>query len=175
MTDLTRWTTPEYYYGYNPVGDFLIGMRTRDSDILTISNFESVKERLLEAAKEFTDPNPRYDQYGHKEPSTTWIYTWTATCWAHGWREYLMIRSDAPEEILKVAEACTSALELYPIFDEDNYYIRQEAAIEDYWKHCSIKERVHCCQKAGTSIFAARHNWPENEVFEFLMDSGEFA
>lgn len=175
MSKLTRWTTPDYYYGFNPVDDFLIGMRTRDSNILTISNFECFKEHLLDSSKEFPDPEPRYDEYGNEEPSTTWVYTWTASCWAHGWREYLMIRSDAPKEILEVAKACSTMLELYPIFDEDDYDRRQEAAIEDFWKNCSIKERIHYCKEAQCSIFAARRNWPDPEVFNTLMDSGEFS
>lgn len=181
MTEITlqRWEQPQYYYGFSPIGDYCIYARHRDSDILTNSNFETLEKLLFEAAKKLPEPETRYDNQEREMPSS-WVYTFSASCWAFGWREYLMIRymEHGPEgydELVQQANALVSSIrDIYPILDEDNYWQRQDDAMTDYWKGLSMKERVELCQENDTSIFSARADYPPANVRDAWSDSGEF-
>lgn len=171
---MIKWTTPKDYAGYNPTDDYVLYMRHRDSSILDNSNFDCLCVHLKLISKNCPEPNMRLDYYGDEIPSD-WVYTWTTSCWAHGWREYLMVRGDAPELLVKEAEACFNAIDGYPIFNEDDYINRQDAAIWNYWEHIGTSERIHYCNESDVSIFAARRNEIPSDVYDALLDSGEFA
>ena len=180
MAEMTMpvWKHPEYYAGFSPDGDYVLYARHRDSSILDNSNFECLKEHLMKAVK---DPNlgeapPRKDPSDWYDIPEGWIYDWSASCWAHGWREYLMVRADAPEELLKVAQEIHDDLtNNYPVFNDDDYSHRQDEAICEFWGRMSISERVYLCQKAEVSVFTARHEEIPVEVYDYWYDSGEFA
>lgn len=171
---MIKWTHPRDYAGYNPTDDYVLYMRHRDSSILDNSDFDCLYYHLRTIAKNCPEPDIRHDHRGDEIPSD-WVYTWTASCWAHGWREYLMVRGDAPESLLKKAEECFNAINNYLIFDEADYSRRQDAAICDYWEDMGTSERIHYCAEAGVSIFAARRNEIPSDVYDALYDSGEFA
>lgn len=170
---LQQWATPSSYYGFNPVGDYLVYARNRDSSILENSNFEVLLKLLTEHAKDL----PELDG---ESPRDQWVYTFTASCWAHGWREYLMIRYETTEnssyhKLLHAANSAVTKLkEIYPIMDEDHYLEMQNTAIDEYWENMSIEDRVELCQTSGCSIFAARYNYIPADVHSHLYDSGEF-
>lgn len=177
---LPCWETPESYYGFNPVGDYCIYARNRDSSILTNSNFEGLEKILMEVSNNLPAPEPRFDEQGREMPSS-WVYTFSASCWAHGWREYLMLRHvdagpEGYDELVQQANALVTELrDIYPILDEDDYWERQDAAMTDYWNSLSIEERVALCKDHDESIFSARADYPPANVRDSWSDSGEFS
>ena len=174
---LDQWTTPDSYWGFNPVGDYGVYVRNRDSQILDNSNFECILayiKQFIEREK-LPEPESRFDEDGDEMPSG-WVYTWSASCWAHGWREYLMLRQDAPKELVDyVTQIVDDIRNVYPIFDEDDYSERQDEAIYDFWRTMGTKSRIDYCKDAEISIFAARReNDIPHEVYDSLYESGEF-
>jgi hypothetical protein len=173
------WKTPDSYFGYNPIGDYVLYVRHRDSDLLTESNWECLQESLNKIIKTLAAPEIRYkkDYYGEDEElPSDWMYTWEASHWAVGWIEYLMIRDDAPRVLLEAADELYDFLKRqYPILDEEDYSRRQDEAIYQWWKDCNLEERMEYCRKSGDSIFAARR---EDEippdVYDDLRDSDMF-
>lgn len=170
---LRKWEMPSHYFGFNPEGDYVLLMRHRDSSILDNSDFEVLRQVLTETAKNL----PPIDD---EAPRDQWVYTFTVSCWARGWREYLMIRYETTEnslyrELLHTANSAITLLdEVYPILDEDHYTKMQDAAICKYWEEMSISDRVHYCQEAACNIFTARHNSIPQAVFDHFYESGEF-
>lgn len=176
---LTRWSTPNHYVGFNPIGDYLLYGRNRDSNILTNSNFEVMAERLLKKASQLPPAPPEQDAYGHEYPDG-WVYTFTASCWAQGWREYLLLRTvenppDGYQELVEYAnEMFGSLMNDYPVLDDDVYSERQDEALMGYWNGLSMSERVQLCQEHGHSIFSARRNYPPERVWDDWYESGDF-
>lgn len=156
------WTTPDSYYGFDPVGDYVLYSRHRDSSLLTESNWESIQKELENTIKELPKPDTRYKKtyYGvDEELPSDWMYIWSASHWAVGWVEYLMIRKDAPQELVEKADEIYHFLkDQYPIWDEDDYDCKQDEAVYLFWKHCSIEERIEYCRQTNDSIFAARRD-----------------
>ena len=180
MAEITMpvWKHPRDYGGFSPDGDYVLYARHRDSSLLDNSNFECLKEHFMKAIKDSNlgEAPPRKDPSGWYDIPEEWVYDWSASCWAHGWREYLMMRADAPEELLKVAQEIHDDLtNNYPVFNDDDYSRRQDESVCEFWGSMSIGGRVHYCQKAEVSVFAARHEEIPIEVFDLLYDSGEFA
>jgi hypothetical protein len=173
------WKTPDSYFGYDPVGDFVLYSRHRDSDLLTESNWECLQRELETLIKTLPTPETRYKKtyYGEDEElPSDWMYHWEAAHWAVGWVQYLMIRADAPEELLEKADELYHHLKNeYPILDEMDYSEKQEDAMYQYWKDSSIKERMEFCEQAHESIFAARRDdtIPEG-VYDSFRDSQLF-
>lgn len=174
---MPTWKTPDSYMGFDPVGDYCLYMKTRDSEIMTESNFACIKkdmEQFIEKG-DFPDPNAILDEYGEERPSD-WFYTWSAGHWACGWVEYMMVRKDAPEEIIEKADEIYCAISDYPIYDENDYSERQDEAMWNYWKSMSMRERIQYCKEAMESIFAARRDdcIPEG-VIDHFDQYGTFA
>lgn len=96
---LEVWTLPSDYAGHSPTGDYLIYSRTRDSEIIEDVNFT----RILEDLSEMDDE----------------VYSFTASHWAVGWVEYIIVPADASTAVIEKAEEIVSALSDYPIYDED--------------------------------------------------------
>lgn len=179
-TEITmpEWKHPQDYGGFSPDGDYVMYARHRDSSLLENSNFEYLKKHLMKLLenKDFGEAPPKRDLYSLYDIPEEWIYDWSAGCWAYGWREYLMVRRDAPTELLESAQKIWDDLQdNYPVFDEDDYSRRQTEAICNYWEGMSVGERVYYCQEAGISMFAARNGCIPTEVYDYLSDSGEFA
>jgi hypothetical protein len=153
--------------------------RHRESSILDNSNwyiarrrFEALMPiaRLEDMAKD--GPFSRFD------PSKTpLIYDWRASDSMVGWIEYLMIRP-CPEAapLIALAREIAESLDAYPILNEDDYSERQEEAMYGYWESDPLAQRLHWCQEAGASIFAARHAgsipeavhnwWRDSQMFD---------
>ena len=172
------WKTPDSYFGYNPVGDFVLYSRHRDSELMVESNWDCLQESLNKIIKTLPEPNIRTqkDYYGEDEELPSgWMYSWEASHWAVGWVQYLMIRHDAPEVLIEAADEMYNALRDYPILDEEDYSERQDNAIYKYWQDCSIKERIEYCKESGDSIFAARRdNHIPEDVYSSLYEGGSF-
>lgn len=174
--NMPAWQTPDSYMGFDPIGDYCLYAKTRDSDILTESNWDEIQKELKTILKTLPKPESRYDGYGKELPSA-WLYTWSASHWACGWVEYMMIRADAPKELIEKANEIYSMLKFdYPILNEEDYSKRQEESINEYWIHADIKERIELCTRNCVNIFAARRSeeMPE-DVYDDLRQWDCFA
>jgi len=108
--------------------------KTRDSDILTDSNWAIALERLGGEGN-----GVRIIRHGH---------------WAVGWVEYLLISPTSHK--LKEAEAIIEAINDYPVLSEDDYSERQSNAIYEYWNGLSLREKIEEVKSDGLSCFASR-------------------
>lgn len=180
---LPQWETQKYYYGFNPVGDYVILSKNRNSSLLEQSNFEVAQKLLLHAAwnnKLQCPPRPpacdketpRYEGY---------IYTHCASHWACGWIEYLMIRHEesmldnpAYQILLNIASAILSSLDNYPVLDDNAYWDKQYNTINEYWDNMDYLERIDYCKQANCNIFAACRDTVPIEVYDLLIDKNEF-
>jgi len=147
MNELNRWEAPDYYSGHNPIGDYTLYGRTRDSSIMENSNYELILEELTDLAEQFDKLR------GDGEP---FVYDFRAGHWACGWVELIIIRQDAPKQIIDLAKEIQAALSDYPVYSDDDYSQRQWDEMFRYWNDIDIKERVEWLQESGESIFSAR-------------------
>jgi len=142
---LTKWTTPANYFGFNPVGDYLLDSRCRDSSILVQHNFEAIRRLVGDEC-----------------------YTFTVVHFANEWIEYLMLPEDASSGAIQAAEECTMALDDYPILDEEAYSQASYEATLELWEQSPLSDRIQWAKEAGVSIFAARHAVPVRDIFEYI-------
>ena len=147
MNELNRWEAPDSYAGHNPIGDYTLYGRTRDSSIMENSNYELILEELTDLAEQFDKLR------GDDEP---FVYDFRAGHWACGWVEEIIIRQDAPKQIIDRAKEIQAALSDYPVYSDDDYSERQWDEMFRYWNDIDIKERVEWLQESGESIFSAR-------------------
>lgn len=157
-TALRTWNTPASYFGFNPVGDYVVLTKNRDSGLLDQSNWDVAVKRL----------NAIEDKTENPDAS---VYTWVANHWACGWVEYLMVSKDAPIDIIAIAENICSEIEAYPVLDENDYSNRQSDAVSEYWASLSISERVELCQENNDCVFAARRSYPPAHTADALYSS----
>lgn len=156
------WTTPQYYAGYDPVGEYCIATKHRDSSILEQCNWDTIRERLIAAGAEILQDGEGV------------CYDWRAGHCMVGWVEYLMLKPEAPQVLKDIAADCLLEIEDYPVLDEDSYSEAQYVAMCDYWGRMSIKERVEYCRENGESIFAARSDCVPPNVYDHFSGCGEF-
>lgn len=150
-----KWQHPEYYAGHSPIGSYLIYSKNRDSSLLEQSNFDCILAEL--------------EQYD--DPENPAVYTFTASHWACGWIEYIIVNETDNEKLLTVAGEIVCALSDYPVFSEDHYSEVQHDAICDHWENASISERMDLCKDCEISIFSARSECIPSEAQQWLMDS----
>jgi hypothetical protein len=160
------WKHPSDYGGFSPDGDYLVLSKHRESQLIDESNWDTACEQLAKVAGLKEVP------FVTKEAELPVVYQWRAGHWAVGWVEYLMVRKDAPDEVLKEAGEIICSLESYPILDEDDYSWRQNEAIYEYWAKASASERRELMEEAGLN-----GRLPEDmpdEVFYRLSESEMF-
>jgi hypothetical protein len=150
--------------GFDPKGlalydqqDWLVAPcgRNRDSGLLDRSNFKAL-ENLLEAT-----PNEDWElhRFGH---------------WACGWFEIIIVRPGSPAET--IAREVESALDNYPVLNDEDYSTAVYEAESEYWCGLSIGDRVQLIQRrdrwlGACSVFAARRDEvPEGIEFSFLRE-----
>jgi hypothetical protein len=142
------WERPDSYYGHNPVGDYVIYTRHRDSTIMENVNFEIALERLEAIEKKYEETLTDEQQ----------VYDFSTNHCAVGWVEYLIVPQCAPEEVIQEAAKIICSLADYHCLDDDKYTEKQQESILEFWQRCSLADRVEWCQDAGASIFAARRD-----------------
>tara|TARA_R110000824_G_scaffold198823_1_gene382872 strand:+ start:66 stop:557 length:492 start_codon:yes stop_codon:yes gene_type:complete len=162
MSELNTWETPDSYAGHNPVGDYTIYGRNRDSSIMENSNYELILGELLDLAEPFDKLRDDGEPY---------VYDFRAGHWACGWIEQIIIRQDAPKQIIERAKEIDEALSDYPVYSDDDYSERQWNEMYRYWNDIDIKERVEWLQESGESIFLARN---DDHIPESLDESEMF-
>jgi len=158
----------EHYSGFQPTGFDPKGLaldnqqdwfvvpvgHNRDSEVRAESNFAATVKWFRETgpeAYEGEDGDWEIHRFGH---------------WGPGWFEVIVVREGTPA--FKVAEEIESALESYPVLDEEDYSRREMEEAEETWKWFTKRDRIHVCKRAGVSIFAARREFPPSDCFEYL-------
>ena len=149
------WKHPRDYGGFSPVGDYCILSVNRDSSILDQCNF---KVATRELGAEFYAAERPFGYTANDYPDRPNAYVFRAGHWAYGWVEYLIVRHDAPQEMLETAGEIICSLADYPVLDDAAYSDMQWIYAQDSWSHMSMRDRVDLCRECGASIFAARHS-----------------
>jgi len=173
---LPRWTHPDSYMGHDPIGDYCICGRSRDSDALEESNHRRIFQDMLAKAIELGQAEGSEIDY-HEDDDKQWVYDFRAHHWAVGWVEQVILRKTAPEKLIQFAEKIRERLDGYPVYDEEDFSNLETEQCEGYWNQCSVKERYRIIKESGStvSIFAARHTYgdvrdDEGRLDEWLRD-----
>jgi hypothetical protein len=161
ILDETKWAHPSDYGGYSPNGEYVITSQSRDSDSLSRSNYERIFEDLKEL-------NPK-DWTGGNAP----VYDFRAGHWACGWVEYLMVKDNAPDNILIISAEILCALSDYPVYDETHWSELEYNEAGDYWASLNVRDRAELIKETGcgASIFAARYDYLPQDDNGSLMES----
>jgi hypothetical protein len=156
------WKTPSHYAGFSPTGDYCILTQHRDSDALTRSNWACARNEFdvqpFDCAGRFGASDEEFDA----RPDA---YDWRASHCLVGWVEYLMVRTDAPDDVLITAAQLLDALDGYPVLDDEHFSNLEMEEAEESWKHLDLRGRLEViddCRYDGKpiSIFAIRHDYP---------------
>ena len=147
---LTVWKKPNYYFGFSPEGDYVIYSKSSDSSIMENSNYELILTDLLAIDKDNT-------------------YEFRASHFLCGWVDYVLIKKDSPDKLTEKAIDIVAGLSDYPVYDDSDYYKKQNDAINECWDNLSLSERIELCKKHNISIFAARDN-KERSIFNISND-----
>jgi len=162
---LHRWTHPDSYAGHEPLGDYMVGGRSRDSDALEESNYRRIFADLMEKAVELGQPKNTETDYD-EDNDKQWVYDFRAGHWAVGWVEQVILRKTAPEKLIQFAEEIREKLEGYPVYDDEDFSNLEYEQSNEFWKGSSVKERYEWIKDFApeVSIFAARQDYvPEND------------
>jgi len=154
------WKKPNDYFGFSPVGDYLIASVNRDSSALERSNFECLTRDLMREAESCTDDERAAVEDNQPANMQEIVYTWRAHHWAVGWVEYLMVSQLAPQRILDSAAEMLAALADYPVYDESHFSDLEWNEAAEYWARMSVRDRAELIRESrcGASIFAARRD-----------------
>ena len=118
--------------------------RNRESDCLSLSNFDAALERLGGESDTVIIAN-----FGH---------------WACGWYELILI-DPADKKAVSEAESIQADMDSYPVLNEGDFSEREWEEATRVWNDCyNLEERIQLCAEYGVSIFAARH--------EYIPDDG---
>jgi len=119
---LELWKSAPNYGGEDYSDYYVVAVRTRDSNAVEESNFESALKKLG----------------GEKDG----VMVARANHWAVGWVEYLLVHKGAAEKVA-IAQDIEAKLAEYPILDEDDMSQREiqiaDQAYEDYIKDEAIE------------------------------------
>jgi len=96
---------------------------TRDSDVLSESNFETA-QKILDADKAEYEVH----RFGH---------------WGPGWFEIILVHPDNLPSVEKIEDA----LENYPALDEDDYCEREYEAASEAWESYGFDEYISAIKK----------------------------
>jgi len=183
MDALTPWQHPSHYAGFSPDGDYLMLAQHRESDALDRSNYACAFKALRKACEGLADApeEPLYDAFPGRDGclsprSSGWVYDFRASHPLVGWIEYLLVRKDAPEKVLALAQALADRIEDYPILDEDHYSELEWGEVAQFWSDSSVRDRLEFIRSSGStvSMFAARRaDFPQDDdgrLFDYLRD-----
>ena len=159
---METWQQPQSYAGHSPIGDYVLYSRNRDSSILEDSNYELILDELTTFAEKFNHL---------RDDGEAFAYDFRTKHWACGWIEYIIIRQDAPAQIIELAESIDSALSDYPVYSDDDYSERQWNEMYRYWNDIDIRERIEWLKESGESIFLARN---DDHIPESMHDNQIF-
>jgi hypothetical protein len=130
---LSLWSLPSCYVGAHWEGWFVFLGRSRDSDDLTESNFETAWAELQKLpAVEVADDGEEMNGLQQVRENH----------WAVGWVEWIAIHQ-TNEAALRAADEMAGRLESYPVLDEDDWSRREDESAQRIWRDCyDAKDRV---------------------------------
>lgn len=113
------------YCGHRPAPEWrILYTRTRDSDVLTNTNWEVLEETF-------------------EEDEEKGISIIRIGSWACGWVEYFCISDNATSEIQNQAGEIACRLAEYPVLDEQRYCEKEHEEAEEVWANCyDEKDRI---------------------------------
>jgi len=126
-----KWTTPDDYAGFNPLGDYVLYAHNRDSGLLSEVNYKELEREFMAMSKPYREDHAQDDL----------VYTFRASHWACGWVDYLMISKKAPENIINQANESLNALADYPVVDDEAFSEAEYDAILKYWDDLTDDEK----------------------------------
>ena len=134
---MRKWERASNYMGEDLSEYYIVVSKSRDSGLMDVSNFESIKR-----------------DYGDRDG----VEIASFSHWAVGWIESMTVRDDAPEEVLEELDEVMCGLkERYPVYDEDDWSRREYDATID-----SIKFEGKLGDKTATEVlYWLSHNEPE--------------
>jgi hypothetical protein len=84
------------------------------------------------------------------------------------WDSYVAYWADADSPAGELLRKLARQMEDYPVLDEQVFAEIELEEAADYWRYCSIRERVDLCRKAGVSPFRARHDDVPVETIQYM-------
>ena len=168
------WEPPDSWVG-KPWKGWFVGLgRTRDSDTLTRSNFEVFLKALRELPEVLVDDTDnaaasyRTEREDWSEVNSVFIVP--ESHWACGWVDWIAIHP-SNEAAIKLADEMLCAISDYPVLDEGHWSELETNEINEWWSKEPVRYRVEICRDCGESIFAARHDYPTEKVFNWLRNT----
>lgn len=149
--NLKLWTMPDHYVG--PLWpSYYVGLaRTRDSGLISESNFYTF-------LREIGGPSETVEIVRERH-------------WAFGWVEWIAIHQDDEEALVK-ADNLLECLKNWPILNDAYLSDREDKECRDFWASLSKDERKHYCEEAGVSNkYADRARDIPSELYEYLIDN----
>lgn len=133
---LKLWERPGNYAGAE-WGDYYVFLgQTRDSDILTRSNFDVACKNLRpEGVKDaISAPETQWTAAPHEmQPDSVLLVS--SNHWAVGWCEFIAIhKSDTAA--LQAADDMAEEIENYPVLDEEHFSNMEQEEADDVWSRC---------------------------------------
>ena len=154
--NLKRWTRPECFikwadhWAYTSECFVFLG-RHRGSDLLTEVNFRVALDAL-----------------GGKSDTVQVI---REGCSLVGWIEWIAIHESDPEALREADEIVEYLADACPVLDDEALSDAEFEAAYEYWGNEPVSGRIELCRDAGVSIFAARSDALDPDVFDFIRDS----
>lgn len=167
------WERPDSWAG-KPWDGWFVGLsRTRDSDILTESNFYVFLD-ALRALPEVTVDDTKNALQSYRTEREDWTEVNTVMIvpeshWACGWIDWIAIHPKN-EAAIKLADEMLCRLDDYPALDEDDWSRREDEAVMKWWQEEPLRYRIELCRGNNESIFAARHDYPPESVYYQLRE-----
>lgn len=118
-----KWERASNYIGPDYSQSYILYGKNRDSDYMVKANFDAIYDYIKELDKT--------EEYIHIE---------SASHWACGWIEYILVDESAPIEILNRFKDIREAIEDYPIFCEGTVYEYKQDEIREYISSYSDEE-----------------------------------
>ena len=164
------WELPSHYFGTRWDG-WLVGLgQNRDADYITRSNFQVFLDKVKQASANLSINHPSYGINGGPIDIDS-VQVVREGHWLCGWVEWIAIHPSDTAAV-EVANELIAKCDAYPILDEEHADALAEKEINEYWRTLSIGDRYDICNKAGVSIFAARHkDVPDYTIINFLKDT----
>lgn len=161
LKHLKKWTRPDCYIGEQYPEFYVVLSQHRDSDILTQSNFQTIHDALKEVESKEGIPAG----YEEAEGDCT-VQVISASHWACGWIETLLIHESDTAAIEK-AEELLQQIADYPVLDDEDFSRREYEYAREVWTSLLVSDRLEYIQRYNAqlsdyynpiSIFAARRD-----------------
>ncbi len=147
---LKLWKRSDNYSGED-LSDYYVGpSKSRDSDILEQSNYDSALERLGGD----DDEKVKAGRFGH---------------WAVGWVEQIFVHKDAKDKVA-ILQKIYDDLENYPVLDDDDFYQRERQELDDTFESNKEEFVSSLAKAAGKEDLKPDEEKALEEVAKIVLD-----